>query len=111
MKNARIFAASMAGSSSVESRSAARVAAKQRASPAPSAAAREPAAGFDDEVAAVANELGIRAECAAQRAFDLLGRVVIPAELARGRGDQRAQRREIRERGAPQPDAPRRLMR
>ncbi len=44
---------------------AACVAAKQGAPPAPSAAPREPAAGFDDEVGAVADQLRVRAECTA----------------------------------------------
>ena len=35
------------------------------------------------EVAAIANELRVHAERAAQRAFDLRGGVVVPAELAR----------------------------
>ena len=79
----------------------ARIAAKQRAAPAPAATAGQSLAGFDDEVAAVADELRVHAERAAQGAFDLRGRVVVPAELARRDGDQLLQRGNVRKAGAP----------
>ncbi len=44
-----------------------------------------------NEVGAVADELGIDAERTAQRAFDLVVRVVALAQLTRGTGDERFQ--------------------
>jgi len=83
----------------------ARIAAEQSAPAAPAAATGAAPVGLDDEVTAVADELGVHAEGAAQRTFDLRGRVVGFAQVACRGGDQRPQGGQIRKRRAPQPQA------
>jgi hypothetical protein len=78
------------------------IAAEQRRSKAPSAAADDLAAIFDHVVGLVGQQLAVDAERPAQRAFNLRGTVIGRAQTARGAGDQRIERRDVGRRGFAQ---------
>src|SRR5262249_24583775 len=78
-----------------------RVAAEQRLAVAPSAARNDGVIRLHHAIRAVANELRIDADRAAQRAFHLFRRVLAAAELARRLRDERLQPIRIRERRSP----------
>src|SRR5882757_802804 len=78
------------------------VAAEQRRSKAPPAAAHNLPAIFDHEVSLVGQQLRIDAECAAQGTLNLRRTVILAAQDARGAGNQRIERRYIGKRGVAQ---------